>query len=198
MTTTNEAVNETETATHLASVEAYSEFLDTHYEAADAKKVKAFIEWGENNRNLDSMLMINTIDQFDVEGFLQYAEDVASHGVAGGFSGWTWYDETEAFYLANKDAIIAWAKDQNESIGEGDSYLAMIASFNIMKQYDLGLDEIAEFIYTNDKELDNFTHFANNMAWVIAEEVCRNYVDFLEEYEEDEEDEEDFSDDGYE
>lgn len=189
-TQSNSTVNETENTNETyESVEDYCQSLDSNYDDDVAKKIKAFISWHEDNRGFDPMLTIAVIEQFDVEAFMNYAEDVTNHGIMGGFSGWVYYDETEAFYLAHRDKIIQWAKNLNESIGSNDSYLAMIAEFNLMKQGDFDIDQIAEMIYTNNQDLDDFAQFANNMAWGVAEDVCRDYTDFLSEYDEDEEDE---------
>ena len=168
----------------------FYESLDNDH-ADDAEKIKAFIKWGKENRNLDESLAIATIEQFGVGQFVSYAEDVTNHGIMGGFSGFTWYTDTEEFYTTNKDSIIQWAKDLNDSFGDNESYLVMIASFEIMKKSDFGVDDVAEFIYSGDEKLEGYTVFANNMAWGAAEDVCRHYVDFLEESDFEEEEDED-------
>lgn len=182
--------NNTDTqATDVEIVENFNESIDNDLDTADAKKIKAFVKWREDCRDGDPLLTIAVIEQFGVDGFIDYAEDVARYGIMGGYSGFTHYTDTEAFYVENRDLIIEWAKKFRESIGMDDNLVSFVAGFISMKNSGFSADEIGEFIYSNNSELDNFTIFANNMAWGAGEDICHNYSDFLEEYKEDEEDE---------
>ena len=182
--------NNTDTqATDIEIVENFNNSLDNDCDSGDAKKIKAFVKWQEDCRDGNPLLTIAVIEQFGVDSFINYAEDVARHGITGGYSGFTYYNDTEEFYTNNRDLIIEWAKKFRESIGIDDNLVSFVAGFNSMKSSGLTADEIGELIYSNDSELDNFTTFANNMAWGVGEEVCHNYSDFLEEYEDEEEDE---------
>ena len=183
--------NNTDTqATTIDPIEAFNSSLDNDLDTADAKKIKAFVKWQEDCRGVNPLLTIAVIEQFSVDSFINYAEDVARYGITGGYSGFSYYTDTEEFYTDNRDVIIEWLKNYRESIGIDDNLVSFVAGFNSMKQSGFSADEIGELIYSKDEELETDAIFANNMAWAAGEEVCRGYSDFLEEYEEDEEEDE--------
>ena len=174
-------------------VENFNHSVDRDLDAADAKKMKAFVKFQEDSRGVNPLLTIAVIEQFGIESFLECAGDVYNHGITGGFSGFIYYTDTEPFYIDNRDLIIAWAKDFYESLGISDSLVGFIAGFGSMKSQGFSADDIGEFLYSNNADLDNFTYFANNMSWGVAEEICYGYTEFAGEYEDEDQD-----DDGYE
>lgn len=158
--------------------------LESNQEPAEVKKVKAFLSWSSEERSFDEEIVIAVIKQMGVDSFLSHAENAANHGMSGGYDGFTYYTDTEAFYKENRELIIAWAKEYNSSLGLHDSFLGMIASCKGMRDAELGIDTIAELIYSNNDDHEDYTAFSNIMAWIIAEEICHAYSDFSSEYEE--------------
>ena len=103
-------------------------------------------------------------------------EDVYNHGADAGFSGFTYYSDTVAFYKKNKTAIIELAKEQAEDMGF--NVLEMIGGFNCLKYYDYktnrwtdteGQEAIGQTIY--GRKVDDVV--ANALAWYALEEVAR-------------------------
>mgnify|MGYP003349736771 CR=1 FL=1 len=112
--------------------------------------------------------------------------DVARHGADAGWSGFTYYADTVAFYKAHKADILALAKQQADDFGQG--MIAMIAGFNCLsskvttnlylsnsprcyRKPDFSEDEIAEAIYSGRGE--SADTIRNALAWFALEEVAR-------------------------
>lgn len=102
--------------------------------------------------------------------FQQMAEDVSRHGASGGFSGWTYYRDTESFTKNNKAAILAIAQDMARDLGE--PLYKMIGGFNCLK---ISEGEAAEAIHNPRSE--ERTNVYNALAWFALEEVSRSLVD---------------------
>lgn len=136
--------------------------------------MKTIEEFTEQS-NISEDLIKAVVDQFGGwEEFTTYAEDVTSHGIDGGFSGFIYYNDTIAFTENNLDSILEMAKEQAESIG-CDNIFTMISGFNCVNETP---EEVAEAIYNSDSE--NKTSILNALAWYAGEEVCRSYTDLLE------------------
>jgi hypothetical protein len=96
-------------------------------------------------------------------------QDVVNHGAAGGFSGFTYYADTLAFYKAHKGDILALAEQMASDMGE--DMLAMIASFQCLKHGPFSPSEIGEALYSGRGEAAATVR--NAMAWFALEEVAR-------------------------
>lgn len=98
-------------------------------------------------------------------------DDVNSHGIDGGFSGFIYYTETVDFYRKHRKTINAMVKDMAEQLGEDPA--VMVANFNCLKPCD---DEdrwhIGACIYGGPLH-DGTERIENALAWFAAEEVCR-------------------------
>lgn len=109
------------------------------------------------------------------DNFKNYAPDVTNHGAASGFVGFTYYSDTVQFAHENNETIGEMAREMASNMGFDDE-LELYKSFNCFK--DLTLFEIARAYFDNSD--DNHTQVANGLAWFALEEVCRSYVDCLE------------------
>lgn len=103
--------------------------------------------------------------------------DVARHGADAGWSGFTYYNETNAFYQAHKADILALAKDMASDFGQ--DMLELIRGFGCLQGRDghgkrvpdYSLSEIAAALHSD--EGDGSTMIRNAMAWFALEEVAR-------------------------
>jgi len=130
-------------------------------------KLNQFIE----KSHLDADLIRAVVRQSGGwNSFKEMAEDIANHGVDGGFHGWIYYTDTVAFTQRNKATIMAAAKAMADDLGE--STYGMIACFNCLKMQS---DEVAEAIH--NPRSDDRTQVFNALAWFAAEEVARSFVD---------------------
>ncbi len=102
--------------------------------------------------------------------FQEMAEDVANHGADGGFSGFIYYAETEAFFKRNKESILQLAQEMASDMGQ--PFLDFIAGFNCL---GCEADDVAEAIYGTKKPDDS--HVKNALAWFAFEEVARAFSD---------------------
>ena len=96
---------------------------------------------------------------------------VVSRGASGGFSGFIYHSETNAFFAKHKTEIMNLLKEMGDDLGEDP--LVMVTHFNIFKDDKLSTTEVAESIYGNTGELN--VQIRNAMAWFALEEVCRMF-----------------------
>jgi hypothetical protein len=105
--------------------------------------------------------------------FKDAARDVTNHGADGGFSGFTYYTDTCAFFTRNKSAIIETAENMASDLGE--SLYKMIAGFNCLK---ISEGEAAEGIHNARSK--HAMQVRNALTWFALEEVSRSYCDLIE------------------
>lgn len=137
--------------------------------------LKKFIEAS----NIPATLIRSTVKQCNGwNHFIEYAGDVARHGASGGtFDGFIYYDDTCTFFARNKKHILEMAESTYKELGYS-SIIEMLASFQEAKRCKWTQNDIINAVYTNkgeDKE-----QIQNLMAWYALEEVCRAYVDLIE------------------
>ena len=126
------------------------------------------------NSHINPTLIRSVVRQLGgYDEFKQAAEDIARHGVSGGFGGFIYYTDTVKFTQKHKKLILELAKNLAFEINKNT--LTMIGGFNGLKMESC---EVAEAIY-NPKS-DNKTEVFNALAWFTAEEVCNSYVNLLE------------------
>lgn len=100
--------------------------------------------------HIDASLIRSTVRQIGGwNQFLAYASDVTNHGAAGGFSGFTYYDDTVSFTQRNKAAIVALCENFANELGDG-CIIEFIAGFQCMKNYKQS--EVASGLYDSRSE----------------------------------------------
>lgn len=100
---------------------------------------------------------------------LQNLEDVARHGANAGWSGFTYYSDTCAFFGRNKKYIIDRLKQDAEDMGE--EVFTMVAGFGYLTGHKLSSMDIAESIFNNRGE--HTETIRNALAWYALEEIAR-------------------------
>ena len=119
------------------------------------------------------------IAQFgDWGSFTEQAEDVVNHGIDGGFGGFTYYSDTVAFAKENLDSIKELIAEQADGFGISGP-IEFIKGFNSLND-NYTIDDIGKIYYGQDENHVDYRHIMNALAWYAAEEVCRAYVDALE------------------
>lgn len=99
-------------------------------------------------------------------------EDIARHGIDGGYRGFTYYSDTVKFYEANKAAILDMAANMAEQFDQTTA--EMMAGFGCLK--GTSAREI-EATLIRGKKSDDYTRIANALAWFAGEEVARAWAD---------------------
>ena len=136
-------------------------------------RLKQFIE----KTHIDEKLARAVVRQFGgFESFQESAEDVANHGIDGGFGGFIYYTDTVKFFRNNRTEICGFAENMASDLGE--DMLAMIGGFGCLKDSELSASEIGKAIFGNDGDMCD--QIQNAMAWFAGEEVCRSYCDIAE------------------
>jgi len=105
--------------------------------------------------------------------FKETAADVANHGADSGFSGFTYYSDTCAFYENHQTDIVKMVGDMAEQLGD-EGAVEMVRGFNCLGKDSYSAEEVGKTLYGSKAKHD--TQVANALAWFALEEVCRAYV----------------------
>lgn len=129
--------------------------------------------------NINPKLAGAVIRQFGGwETFQEKANDVSNHGIDGGYCGFIYYDETNAFTKKHKKLIIENVMQFADEIGE--SFTKVIADFNCLKNTGITDDDvITALMYPRSCEEYTVTQVYNALAWYAGETVAREYTDFV-------------------
>lgn len=129
--------------------------------------------------NTDPKLTAAVIRQFGGwEDFQERANDVANHGIDGGYCGFIYYTETTAFAKKHKKLIIENVKQFADDVGE--SFTKVIADFNCLKNTGIAEnDVIMALMSPRSCEEDIITQVYNALAWYAGETVAHEYTDFV-------------------
>lgn len=111
------------------------------------------------------------------EQFTESAPDIANHGIDGGFHGFIYYVDTEAFAKRHRKDIAKMASQQAEDMGTG--VFKMIRGFGCFLGQDVTDEEIGTALYAG-KDVEGGVSMLNALAWYAGEEVARAYVDLTE------------------
>jgi len=104
-------------------------------------------------------------------------ENIAQHGIMGGYGGFVYYTDTNAFFAKNKALIVGLLEEQADQLGE--DVQEMVFNFNCLKdvsEYRQLKAEIARAIYGKPGK-DDYHNVPNALAWFAAEEVARAWSD---------------------
>lgn len=129
--------------------------------------------------NINPKLASAVIRQFGCWGtFQEKAHDVANHGIDGGYCGFIYYAETNAFMKKHKKLIIENITQFADDVGE--SFTKVIADFNCLKKSGITDDDvITALMYPRSCEEYIITQVYNALAWYAGETVAHEYVNFV-------------------
>jgi hypothetical protein len=132
-----------------------------------------------NASHLNGRLVRATVRQFGGwESFKELAADVCRGGIDGGFHGFIYNADTEAFAKRNRSLISEMASQQAEDLGT--SVVKMIQGFGCFRYGTKPTDEEIGMALYAGKDKDGGLSVLNALAWYAGEEVCRSYCDILE------------------
>lgn len=108
------------------------------------------------------------------ESFTESAPDVARHGIDGGFHGFIYFRDTEAFAKRNRALISELATQQADEMGTGVH--EMIRGFGCFRGQNVTDEEIGTALYAG-RDVEGGVNMLNALAWYAGEEVCRSFDD---------------------
>ena len=129
--------------------------------------------------NISPKLASAVIRQFGGWGnFREKAVDVTNHGISGGFCGFIYYDETNAFTKKHKKLIIENIEQFSDDVGE--SFTKVIAGFNCLKNSGIKENDVMMALMS-PRTCDDFVlqQVYNALAWYAGETVAQEYADFV-------------------
>lgn len=108
-----------------------------------------------------------------IGGDRETLKDVARHGAAGGFCGFTYYKDTSAFYRKNREEIKKLLGETSENYGEG--LFSMVCNFVCLRDWKVTEDQVAAVLFGKFGEIDeeDETQIENALAWFALEEIAR-------------------------
>ena len=137
-------------------------------------KIKSLAEFCEAS-HLSTPLIRATVRQFGGwESFKESAPDVCQHGIDGGFHGFIYNKDTEAFARRNRAEIAKMAGEQADDFGTGVH--EMIRGFGCFRGQKLTDEEIGSALYAG-KDVEGGASVLNALAWYAGEEVARAFCD---------------------
>lgn len=113
------------------------------------------------------------------QSFTESAPDITAHGIDGGFHGFIYNRDTEAFARQNREDIAKLAASQAEEFGT--SVTEMIQNFGCFKRSAPNPTdrEIGLALYAGKDDPDG-CNVLNGLAWYAGEEVSREYCRLTE------------------
>ena len=96
--------------------------------------------------------------------------DIARHGIDGGFCGFTYYTDTDAFFHRNRREIVELLESMADDLGEEP--IQMVAGFRCLEDTKETRASIARCLYGGRLTDDDVT-VTNALAWFAGEEVAR-------------------------
>lgn len=107
------------------------------------------------------------------QSFTESAPDICRGGIDGGFHGFIYNRDTEAFAKRNRADIAAMASEQAKDCGSG--VIEMIRGFGCFRNGTPPTDdEIGSALYAG-RDIDDGQRILNALAWYAGEEVAREY-----------------------
>jgi hypothetical protein len=106
-------------------------------------------------------------------------ENCAEHGADCGISGFIYYNETIAFYRANRKDIISHMEQSAAEMGT--DIISMVQGFGVFHNCEKPTpSEVGRSLWDSNKSPD-LTTLYNVFAWYALEEVSRTWYRYLEE-----------------
>ena len=107
------------------------------------------------------------------------SKDCSEHGADSGFSGFSYYSETKAFFMANRQDIV---KHMEQTAAElGTDIISMVQGFGVFRNSDKPTPSEVGRALWDSKEHPDLTSLYNVFAWYALEEISRTWYRYLEE-----------------
>jgi hypothetical protein len=116
------------------------------------------------------------------QDFIELSEvltDCSKHGADSGFSGFTYYHETIAFFIKHRSDIVSHM--ENTAAELGTDIISMVQGFGVFRSSDKPTTgEVGKALWDSGKIWGNLTNLYNVFAWYALEEVAHTWYRYLE------------------
>jgi hypothetical protein len=105
--------------------------------------------------------------------------DCAEHGANGGFTGFSYYNDTIKFFKNHRTDII---KHMEQTAAElGTDIISMVQNFGIFSNKDKpSISQVGKALWDTSKFYKELTDLYNVFSWYTFEEVSRTWYRYLE------------------
>ncbi|MCZ2131057.1 MAG: hypothetical protein LC109_12445 [Bacteroidia bacterium] len=114
------------------------------------------------------------------ESFTNSAQNIASHGIDGGYSGFIYTDETHTFAMRNRKLIVELLEETANQLDV--DVVRMVSEFGVFRNSPMDSEDKKDLYKYIGGGRPKQGPITNVMAWFAAEEVAREYAEL--EYEE--------------
>jgi hypothetical protein len=106
--------------------------------------------------------------------------EVSEHGADCGWSGFTYYSDTIAFYKKHRTDIV---RHMEQTAAEfGTDIISMVQGFGVFRNSDKPTPSEVGRALWNGKTEDELTNLYNVFSWYALEEVARTWYRYLEDH----------------
>ncbi|WP_180061844.1 MULTISPECIES: hypothetical protein [unclassified Acinetobacter] len=113
------------------------------------------------------------------KAFAENAPEIANNGIDGGFTGFTYHEDTLKFAQDNRELILDAMKETVDNSGWYESVPEMMGKWTDLKGFSE--NEIAEALYSNDENHEAHTSVYNAMAWYAGTTASHEFVSAIDE-----------------
>lgn len=106
-------------------------------------------------------------------GGMESLSDIRSHGVDGGFPGFTYYSDTVKFASRHRSSIVRLLEDMADQLGE--DVVSMVSNFGTFRNNGMDADDKKDLYRFLGGGKCKEVQIPNLMAWFAAEEVARMF-----------------------
>jgi len=106
-------------------------------------------------------------------------QDCSEHGADSGFSGFIYYNETIAFYMANREDIVKHM--ENTAAELGTDIISMVQCFGVFRYSNKPTPSEVGRALWDSKKCPELATLYNVFAWYALEEISRTWYRYLEE-----------------
>jgi hypothetical protein len=153
--------------------------------------IRELTEYLNDNSSISNRLICNVIealgydpDDNTPDEFKQLSEnfqDCSEYGAGNGFTGFTYDNETTAFFLENRQDIINHM--EQTAAGSGTDIISMVQNFGVFHRSEKPtLSEVGTALWDTSQTWEELTSLYNVFAWYALEEVSRTWYRYLEEH----------------
>lgn len=100
-------------------------------------------------------------------------ENINSHGIAGGYSGFIYYSDTHKFAIKHQKDIVTMLEEMADSMGQ--DVVEMVSGFGVFRNSPMDQGDKKDLYKYLAGVKPSQGAITNVVAWFAAEEICRMF-----------------------